>query len=354
MLLLPLLLAGCAGTPPSAPQEPVPFPPPPEPARYFYERSVFGTGDVQGSSDEDRLRVLLTGSSGKAGTLFAKPFDVAVHRGRVFVSDTVLNAVFALDFPTHHTFLIGKQGDAGDLGKPLGIAVDGAGNLYVVDNGLKRVAVYDRDGRFRGAFGGRDVLDRPTGIAVSRDGSRAYVVDVGGVRSENHTVHVFDPRDGRLLHAIGSRGKGPGELNLPRDVALGPDGLLYVSDGGNFRVQVFTPEGRFVRAWGEPGMRYGQFSRPKGIATDTEGKVYVVDAAFGNFQIFGAEGRLLLFIGRRSERNGPGVFMLPAGVDVDEDGRVYVIDQYYRKLEILRPAGLPADKGTLVAPPPAR
>lgn len=348
-----LVLTACGGAGPAAPLPPQPFPSPPEPARFYYERSVYGTADVESVSDEERLRELLTGASRASGTRFSKPFDVAVHRGRVFVSDTVARVVFALDFAEGRSFRIGDKGDDGDLAKPLGIAVDGQGRLYVVDGNLRRVTVYDRSGRFRSAFGGKDVLDRPTGIAVSRDGSRAYVVDVGGVRSENHRIHVFDPRNGRLVHQIGSRGKQEGEFNLPRDVTIGRDGRLYVSDGGNFRVQVLSVEGDFIRAWGKAGLRFGQFSRPKGIATDPEGNVYVVDTAFGNFQIFTPEGQLLLFVGRRSETNGPAVFMLPAGIDVDEDGRIYVVDQFFNKLEIIRPAMLTPDEGYLAGRPRA-
>jgi hypothetical protein len=354
-LALTILLASCSpSSPPNLPRAPVPFPPPPEEARYFHEHSIYSTANVENSTDEERWREILTGTSRKSGIRFSKPFDVAVHQGRVFVSDSVMQVVFALDFPEQRTFLIGNRGDDGDLGKPLGIAVDGKGNLYVADNGLKRISMYDRDGNFRGAFGGKGVLDRPTGIEVNQDGSRAFVVDVGGVKSENHRIHVFDPRDGKLLHEISSRGRAPGQLNLPRDVALAPNGLLYVTDGGNFRVQALSPEGEFVREWGKAGMRFGNFSRPKGIATDRDSNVYVVDAAFGNFQIFDPEGQLLLFIGRRSEKDGPAVFMLPAGIAVDEDGRVYVIDQFYRKLEIIRPAGLPAGSGFLAAKPPEK
>jgi sugar lactone lactonase YvrE len=126
-----------------------------------------------------------------------------------------------------------------------------------------------------------------------------------------------------------------------------PDGLLYVTDGGNFRVQVFDQEGRFVRTWGSPGRRLGQFSRPKGIALDPQGNVYVADAAFGNFQIFTAQGALLMFIGERSTTPGPAKYMLPAGIDVDQDGRVYMVDQFFRKIDIFRPAALEPTDGFL-------
>ena len=346
-----LLAFGCSAPSQGLQWGPVAYPPEPEEPRYYYERTLIGTADAQSTSDEDTLRKILTGVSGKSNIPFAKPFDIAVHQGRVFISDTIANIVFALDIPGQKSFQVGNKGDEGDLGNPLGISVDGEGKLYVVDSRALRIAVYDRDGNYLTAFGGKETLDRPSGIVVNRDGSRAYVIDVGGVRSEKHHIQVFDPRNGALLHTIGSRGKGDGELNLPRDVALAPDGTLWVTDGGNFRVEGFTAEGEFLRTWGRPGLQFGDFSRPKGIATDREGNVLAVDAGFGNFQIFDPEGQLLLFIGRRSEQNGPGVFMLPAGIDVDEDGRIYVVDQFFRKVDIFRPASLPPEAGFLAGHP---
>ncbi len=350
---LALLLTGCAGTPeaPAGPQEPLAFPAPPEEARFRFERTLLGTGAVKPLGREERLKELLTGVSARTGTAFSKPFDVAVWRGRVYLSDTVQRVVFILDFPGGRTLEVGNRGDDGDLHKPLGVAVDDQGTLYVVDATLRKVMIYDQAGNFLRSVGGPDTLDRPSGLDVDPAGTRLYVVDTGGVDSEHHGVQILDATSGRSIRDLRRRGTGEGEFNLPRDVRLGPDGLLYVTDGGNFRVEVIDQNGSFVRAWGEPGRRFGQFTRPKGVAVDGDGRVYVVDAAFGNFQIFTPEGQLLLFIGERSERGGPAKYMLPAGIDVDEDGRVYVIDQYFRKLEVFRPAHLAEEAGHLATTP---
>jgi DNA-binding beta-propeller fold protein YncE len=130
-------------------------------------------------------------------------------------------------------------------------------------------------------------------------------------------------------------------------MAIGREGRLYVVDGGNFRVNVFDRQGRYLKSFGSIGKQYGQFARPKEIAVDRDGNVYVVDTAFGNFQIFSPEGALLLFVGDRSERDGPARYMLPSGIAVDEDGRVYVVDQWFRKIEVYRPASLAAGSGFL-------
>jgi DNA-binding beta-propeller fold protein YncE len=251
--------------------------------------------------------------------------------------------------------------EPGRIVKPLGLDVDAAGTLYVADASARDIKVFTADGRFLRSVGGPKWFDRLSSVTVDPAGERLYVVDIGGVSSSNHRVRVFDAKGGAHLMDIGTRGAGPGEFNLPRDLAIGKDGQLYVVDGGNFRVQVFSRDGRFVRSFGALGKQFGQFARPKEVATDAAGNVYVVDAAFGNFQIFNAEGELLLFIGERSERDGPGKYMLPSGISVDEDGRIYMVDQWFRKIDVFRPVGLARNAGWLqlpakapAAPPPAR
>ena len=195
------------------------------------------------------------------------------------------------------------------------------------------------------------MFERPSHVDVDPEGQYAYVVDTGGVNTDLHRVRVFDIASGEHLHDIGERGTGPGQLNLPRDIAVGPDGRLYVVDGANFRVQVFNPDGSFVHSFGSIGVYPGQFSRPKGVGIDPQGNVdgnlYVADAAHGNFQIFNPDGELLMFIGARSESPEPARYMLPAGIAIDEDGRVYMIDQFFRKIDVFRPARIGPGDGFL-------
>ena len=352
-LLLALALAaaalagGCAEAPEAAPRPKAAlvYPPPPDEPRFYYERTVHGSHDVV-ETEESRLRAALTGE-GVHSELLIKPYAVAVHRGRIFVSDSVERFIKVFDVPAGKYFKIGDE-DPGALYKPLGIDVDEHGNLYVADASLKAVLIFDRDGRFLRRIGGPTQFDRLSSVTVEPDGSRIYVTDIGGVDSQNHRVRVFDAVKGTHLFDIGKRGSGPGEFNLPRDVAIGKDGRLYVVDGGNFRIQVLDKEGKFIKSFGSVGKQPGNFARPKEVATDKDGNVYVVDTAFGNFQIFDPEGQLLMFIGDRSETDGPGRYMLPSGIYVDEDGRVYFVDQWFRKIDIFRPARLQPEEGYLV------
>ncbi len=347
ILIICATIAGC----PSAPKKPqkeivLVYPPPPEEPRFYYERTIRSGFDVKEFTASDRLRALVTGVAGSAIGL-VKPYGVAAYHGRVYVTDTVQRAVLMFDVPGRNFKIIGTEGP-GAVTKPIGITVSHDGEVYVGDHSGKRIVVFDLDGNYLRAIGGSEYFSRLSGVAVSPDSTKLYAIDTGGVDdNEHHQFTIWNAKTGAFIKAVGKRGTEPGEFNLPLQIATGPDGSVYVVDGGNFRVQVFSADGKFLRKFGTVGIRTGQFSRPKGVATDSEGNVYVIDAAFGNFQIFNKDGSLLLFVGTRGESGRPGEYMLPAGVWVDEDGRVYMVDQYFKKVDIYRPAKLASDEGWL-------
>jgi DNA-binding beta-propeller fold protein YncE len=346
-----LLVTGCAEAPKAASprKEDIPvFPPPPEVARIYWERMLLSSADVVADDKDGALRRMVTGEV-RAGQGIDKPYGVAARNGKIYVGDTVGRHVAVFDLNAKKYTRIGED-DPGALRMPFGMELDAGGNLYVVDGTLKRVHVYDPNGKFLRMMGHDLKLSRPVGVAIDDERKRLYLVDAGGVESPEHKVRVLDLVTGKLLFDIGKRGDGPGELNLPRDAAVGKDGQLYVVDGGNFRIQVFDKDGKFVKTIGAIGRQSGQFSRPKEIAVDPKGNLYVVDTAFGNFQIFDPEGRLLLDVGSRGNSNAPAKFMLPSGIAVDRDGRIYMADQFYRKVDVFRPAELPASARYGVAP----
>jgi DNA-binding beta-propeller fold protein YncE len=349
------LLAGCAQVPVAAPRPefvPPVFPPAPDEPRFVYERTLYGANDVVPEDATTELRRKVTGEA-KTGDLLSKPYGIAVFRGKIFVTDTVQRFVLVLDVPGGRSYRIGDSEGPAELVKPIGIDVDGQGRVYVADISLKQIIVYDQNGALLKKIGGPEHFERLTSVTVNPEGTLVYAVDIGGVSSDKHVVRVFDGVTGAHRMDIGKRGTGPGEFNLPRDLAIGKDGKLYVVDGGNFRVVVFDRNGKYLTAFGSVGRQLGQFSRPKEIATDPQGNVYVADAAFGNFQIFSEDGELLLFVGTRDERDGPARYMLPSGITVDEDGRVYMVDQWFRKIDVFRPFALKASDGFLGKRPAA-
>ena len=352
MPMMLTLLCACAPTvklADRAPSGPPVYPSLPDEPRFIYERTIYGSINVVPEAEESALKRALTGGTLSSEGL-GKPYAVAVFRGRILVSDSAERYVKVFDVPSGRFYKIGDADSKGEggLAKPLGLDVDASGLVYVADATAKTILVYDIDGKYQRKIAGPTFFDRLSSVTVSPDGERIFVVDIGGVSSELHRVRVFNARTGDHLFDIGKRGSGPGEFNLPRDVAIGKNGQLYVVDGGNFRVQIFDRDGKYISSFGSVGKQLGNFARPKEVATDSQGNVYVADSAFGNFQIFTPEGELLMYVGDRSEQDGPGKYMLPSGIAVDEDGRVYFVDQWFKKVDVFRPYALKADQGYLV------
>ena len=186
----------------------------------------------------------------------------------------------------------------GALGSPRGLTLGPDGLLYVVDSVAHQVQVYETDGQFVRSWGGFCDLEggasgcpgqfkEPWGIAVAPDGT-VYVADTW-----NHRIQRFSP-EGEFLNAWGRfgqamAGQSAGELGIfygPRDVAISPAGLVYVTDTGNKVIQVFDADGRYIGEFGESGPFDGQFDEQVGLDFGPDGLVYVVDTWNGRVQVF--------------------------------------------------------------------
>lgn len=336
--LIVAVLAGCQG-PRDKRERDAPdqllWPAPPERPRFAYEFTLRSPADIAGDGQDARILQALTGERASQAPAFSKPAGVAARNGRIYVTDTANHLVAVFDVPRRRVFHFGGRAP-GTLTKPVAIATDAAGRVYVADAGRREVLVYDALGLLLSVIGGPRDLARPVGIAVDGTGSRIYVVDRGGADDAHHRVVAFDAQGSKLFE-LGRRGGAAGEFNVPVQAATSGDGKLFVLDAGNFRVQAFDASGRFLHAFGKVGAGPGNFARPRGLAVDGEDRVYVSDASFGNFQIFDAHGQLLLAIGEAGTIDRPGKFRLPAGIATDETGRIYVVDQLFGKVEVYRP-----------------
>ena len=148
----------------------------------------------------------------------------------------------------------------------------------------------------------------------------AVFVHDNDIRLSGSTILVCPKPDVPSHAGIGNgnkAGSGQGELYHPTNIAIGPEGDVYVVETSNYRVQRFTADGKSVRVYGEVGNEPGTFARPKGIALDRLGRMYVGDAAFENVQVFDNGGKLLLFFGQPGDKLEG--LNLPAGVTIDYD-----------------------------------
>jgi len=197
-----------------------------------------------------------------------------------------------------------------------GVAVDSKDNVYVFNRGEHPVIVFDREGNFLRSWG-EGLVGRAHGITIGPD-DLVWLTDDG-----NHTVRQFTP-EGKLLLTIGDPDKpatlqGGKPFNRPTHVALSPStGNLFISDGyGNSRVHKYDPKGRHLFSWGEPGTDPGCFNLPHNIATDAEGLVYVADRENRRIQIFDEQGQ---YLGQLNNLHRPCGLL----IDRREGGQIYV------------------------------
>ncbi len=173
----------------------------------------------------------------------------------------------------------------------------------------------------------------PVALAVASDGN-VYCSD-----EHECIISVFDPDavfpfpEGKpgeeALSTWGVRGAAPGQLDGPSGIAFDASDNLYVVDGRNDRVQVFTKDGQFVGGWGRSGAGEGELSRPWGITVDAHGDVYVADSdTSGVIKRFnGTTGALIeTFI------SDSGNFDEAFDIDFGPDGNLYVSDLVNAKI----------------------
>lgn len=325
MFILGALLSAAAAAPEPVPQ----WPPAPEPARLTFVEAIRGPKIAAAGWFGSVMRKVI--GLDKAGEVsrerLIQPTGVYASGGTVYIADPGAHGVLRYREEDEKGVWL-PRGGRERLVSPVGVAAAPDGRLFVLDSGLRKVFILDRDGKITGELeGDPQGLGRPAALAVSD--KAVFVSDV-----ENHRIAVFG-LEGVFLHAFGKRGSGPGEFNFPTYLWVDrATGRLWVTDSGNFRAQWFDSDGTFRGELGSNGNRPGYLARPRGIARDSEGHVYLADAAFDAFQIFDEKSRLLLFVGRAGGR--PGEFSMPGGVFVDDRDRVYVADSYNARVQVFQ------------------
>lgn len=260
--------------------------------------------------------------------------------------------------------LMGYSGDGGlataaKLAYPVGVAVDAAGNLYIAELNNHTIRKVDTSGiittvagtgiaGFSGDGGPANMarLKIPYGVAVDGAGN-IFIAEYG-----NHRVRKVDPAGIiTTVAGIGSNGfSGDGEpaiaaqLNFPRKVAVDAAGDLYIVDGANGRVRkvdtngIITtvagngPANSGTTGEGEPAVA-ANLGRPLGLAVDAAGNLYISD--WGNNWIRRVDTSGIMGIaagtGKRGYR-GDGGFATeawiasPYGVGLDASGNLYIAD----------------------------
>ncbi|MCE7979756.1 MAG: 6-bladed beta-propeller [Caldilinea sp. CFX5] len=316
---------------------------------------------------------------------YKKTFSYKVKPGGQQV-DIVLPKVTTSAYQFHHQIEAAPP-DPLLLNQPNGVAMDVGGNIYVLDKENARVIVFNAQGnplRQWGRFGsGPGQFRTPSAIAVDKWNNYVYVADyiptgygntplmprlqkfslsgillgqldnrltppplpavLNGMVVDDHgniylagdtTVRKIDFA-GHIAKEWGGSGSGNGQFNKASGLAFDftqnstTDGILYVVDSGNQRVQKFTLDGSFLGQWGSQGNGDGQFSNPQGVAVDSNKDVYVVDSGNQRLQKFNNAGS---FLGRWGGLKDPTTI-------VGSNGSVYVADTGNHRIQQFTPDG---------------
>ena len=293
---------------------------------------------------------------GPSGSIYVS--DTWHHRIRVVDSSGIISTIAG-------TGDWGYSGDGGaatqaQLNFPCGVAVDAAGNLFVadvenhrvrrIDGSTGLISTYAGTGDSGYAGDGRPAatahLARPTGVAVDGAG-RVFIADFG-----NGRVRMVDPASRMIATLRGKRPwvlSGDGRPAPPAGfggwaVAVDSSGHLYVADPTRRLVSRFdiasgaleilaSSMDRGYEGYGGPST-WARFLAPQGLAVDPEGNVYVADPLGASVhRIDGATGAITrLYPNRRGRfgRDGGWVveqpFRSPKGVAVDDEGHLYIVD----------------------------
>ena len=215
--------------------------------------------------------------------------------------------------------------------EPHGLRVDRADNVWVTDRALQQIFKFSHDGKLLLAVGtertpGVDAthFNLPADIAFASDGS-IYVADGYG----NNRIAKFSP-DGKFLLDWGRKGTAPGEFDLPHSVAVDAQGLVYVADRNNARIQVFDGSGKFLNAWKSEAL-----GRPWSLTVGPDNLLYVVDGGDlkpnppdrGQLLKLDLSGKILAKWSRFG--NYDGQIYWGHDLAVGKDGAVYVGDVFH-------------------------
>jgi sugar lactone lactonase YvrE len=201
-------------------------------------------------------------------------------------------------------------------------ALDRCGeNTCVGHDDLDTVFQFDKDGNLLTRFGA-GMFVWPHGIDVDDQGN-VWVADARGEGNRGHQVIKFSP-EGEVLMRLGTAGvagRTEETFDQPNDVLVAPNGDIFVGDGhpanGNNRIVKFSSDGTYIMEWGETGSEPGQFRTPHALAMDSQGLLYVGDRSNRRIQVFDQDGEFI--------RDFYG-FGRASGLSIDSNDMLYIAD----------------------------
>ncbi len=241
-------------------------------------------------------------------------------------------------------------GSAARFNGPAGVAVGSGGDIYVSDSGnntirkitsagvVTTLAGTAGTGGSANGTGTAALFNQPYGMAVDGSGN-IYVVDTGNNMIREVTqAGVVTTVAGSISSGSSDGTGGSASFNQPVGIAIDASGNLYVSDSGNGTIRKIASGGVVTTIAGTPGVSgysdgtgaAAQFGSPRGLAVDGTGTLFVVDSANNTIRKITTGGVVTTIAGAPNQfanQEGTGaqaLFDVPVGMAVDGSGNVYV------------------------------
>ncbi len=253
-----------------------------------------------------------------------QPYGIAVDsKSNLYIADQRVGAIFIFNTETRDMDLI-KNSVHAHFVRIIGLAMDDDDRLFVSDPGLRHVLVFDKDHKATDVI--TEGMVEPGALAIDTENRLLYVAD-----EELDQVLVYDADTFKPIRKMGTAGHKhelttPGDFSKPSGLAVDAEGNLYVADTWNNRIETFDADGNFISAFGKAGDGPGYFSRPKGVAIDGDGHVWVADGMQDRVQVYNKDGQLLISLGGHGLL--PGQFQGLVAIAIDKRNRVFTTEIY--------------------------